>query len=105
MNSSDPNFFGTRLKLARKMAGMSLQDLSDVLENIVTKQSLNKYEQGLMNPTSGVLLAMAKALNVKPDYFLKKDLLEFGEISFRKRASLSKKTTWRDSLKLKTYWV
>jgi Zn-dependent peptidase ImmA (M78 family)/DNA-binding XRE family transcriptional regulator len=91
MNSANQNFFGTRLKLARKMAGMSLQDLSDILDNMVAKQSLNKYEQGLMNPTSEVLLAISRALNVKPDFFLKRNTLEIKEISFRKRASVTKK--------------
>ena len=91
MNSVNQNFFGTRLKLARKMAGMSLQDLSDKLKNMVAKQSINKYEQGLMNPTSEVLLEISKALNVKPDYFLKKNVLELKDISFRKKADLSKK--------------
>jgi Zn-dependent peptidase ImmA (M78 family)/DNA-binding XRE family transcriptional regulator len=83
--------FGTRLKLARKMAGMSLQDLSDALFSKVTKQALNKYEQGEMNPTSEVLLSLAKALHVKPEYFLKKKSLELGQILFRKRAALTKK--------------
>jgi Zn-dependent peptidase ImmA (M78 family)/DNA-binding XRE family transcriptional regulator len=73
------------------MAGMSLQDLSDKLENMVAKQSINKYEQGLMNPTSEVLLAISKVLNVKPDYFLKKNTLELKDISFRKKSSVSKK--------------
>lgn len=91
MGQSDNNPFGTRLRLARKMAGMSLQDLSNALVNKVTKQALSKYEQGEMNPTSEVLLAIAKALHLKPDYFLKKKSLELGEILFRKRAALSKK--------------
>ena len=91
MNSSDKNILGVRLKLARKMAGMSLQDLSDQLGNLVTKQALNKYEQGLMKPTSGVILALSKSLNVKPDYFLKKKSIELKEIYFRKKVSLSKK--------------
>jgi Zn-dependent peptidase ImmA (M78 family)/DNA-binding XRE family transcriptional regulator len=85
------NTFGTRLKLARKMAGMSLQDLSDALASKVSKQALSKYEQGEMNPTTEVLLAIAKSLKVKPDYFLKRKSLEFGEILFRKRAALTKK--------------
>lgn len=83
--------FGSRLKLARKMAGLSLQDLADALSNIVSKQAISKYEQGEMNPSSEVLLALAKVLKVKPDYFLKKNSLELGQILFRKRASLSKK--------------
>ncbi len=90
MQQSD-NTFGTRLKLARKMAGMSLQDLSDALVNKVTKQALSKYEQGDMNPTSEVLLSIAKALKLKPDYFLKKKSLELGQVQFRKRATLSNK--------------
>ena len=85
------NIFGTRLKLARKMAGMSLQDLSDALVNKVTKQALSKYEQGDMNPTTEVLLSIAKALKLKPDYFLKKKSLELGQVQFRKRAALSSK--------------
>lgn len=85
------NTFGTRLKLARKMAGMSLQDLSDALFNKVTKQALSKYEQGYMNPTTEVLLAIAQVVKVKPDYFLKKQTLEFGQVQFRRRADLSKK--------------
>jgi Zn-dependent peptidase ImmA (M78 family) len=44
-----------------------------------------------MNPTSEVLLELSKALKVKPDYFLKQKKAELGEISFRKRASLTKK--------------
>lgn len=91
MEQTDQNTFGTRLKLARKMAGMSLQDLSNILVNKVTKQALSKYEHGEMNPTSEVLLAIAKALRLKPDYFLKKKSLELGEVLFRKRAALTKK--------------
>jgi len=90
MSRFDQNIFGIRLKHARKMAGISLQTLSDNLENKVTKQSLNKYEQGLMKPTSEVLLALSKVLNVNPDYFLKKDLIALGKIYFRKKTTLSK---------------
>jgi Zn-dependent peptidase ImmA (M78 family)/DNA-binding XRE family transcriptional regulator len=91
MAQTDNNTFGIRLKLARKMAGMSLQGLSDALVNKVTKQALSKYEQGEMNPTSEVLLSIAKALRLKPDYFLKRKSLELGQILFRKRAALNKR--------------
>lgn len=85
------NIFGTRLKLARKMAGLSLQELADALQNKVTKQALNKYEMGQMNPSSEVLIAISGALKIKPEYFLKKNPVELGSILFRKKASLSKK--------------
>ena len=91
MNAANQNFFGVRLKLARKMAGMSLQELSNVLDNFVTKQALNKYEQGQMKPSSEVLVLIAKSLKVKPDFFLKKDVPEVRDISFRKKVSLPKK--------------
>lgn len=91
MSLEPENIFGARLKLARKMAGMSLQELADELENKVSKQALSKYEMGVMNPSGDVLASISKALKVKPDYFLKKNQVELGEILFRKKASLSKK--------------
>jgi len=63
------NNFGIRLASARKMAGMSLQKLSDALGNIVTKQSLNKYEQGVMKPDSNLLVKLSSVLKVPVDYF------------------------------------
>ncbi len=92
MEQAAENIFGNRLKLARKMAGFSLQELADALEAKVTKQALNKYEMGQMNPSGDVLVAIAGALKVKPDYFFKKQPVELGEILFRKKASLSKKS-------------
>jgi Zn-dependent peptidase ImmA (M78 family)/DNA-binding XRE family transcriptional regulator len=91
MTNSSYNFFGERLKLARKRSGLSLQDLSDALDGRVTKQALNKYEQGLMNPTNEVLLILSQCLRVKPDYFMRSAPVELGEVSFRKRSDLSKK--------------
>ena len=90
MTLIDPQIFGSRLKHARKLAGVSLQGLSDLLENKVTKQSLNKYEQGIMKPATDILFRIAKALSVKPEYLIKQSTLELGEISFRKRAALAK---------------
>ncbi|MDJ1502047.1 XRE family transcriptional regulator [Xanthocytophaga agilis] len=91
MTPSEQNIFGNRLKLARKMAGFSLQELADALENIVTKQALHKYEMGLMKPSNDALIAISKALKVKPDFFLKTDQVELGEVLFRKKTTLSKK--------------
>ena len=46
------NLFGQRLTNARKMAGLSLQDLANKMENAITRQALNKYEKGEMMPGS-----------------------------------------------------
>jgi Zn-dependent peptidase ImmA (M78 family)/DNA-binding XRE family transcriptional regulator len=86
------NIFGTRLMLARKMNGFSLQDLADVLDNRITKQALNKYEAGQMRPNSELLGDLSKVLNVKPDFFVRKGIVNLGEISFRKKQDLPRKT-------------
>ena len=80
------NVFGNRLVSARKMAGMSLQDLADKLDNVVSKQALNKYEQGKMKPDSKVLIALANVLNVSVDYFYSVPTVkvELEEVEFRK---------------------
>ena len=84
------NSFAERLKSARKMRGWSFQELADHLSMSISKQALHKYESGKMQPTGEVLIALAKALNVKPDYFLK-EAVELGPVEFRKKSKLSVK--------------
>ena len=85
------NIFGQRLRLARKMAGLSLQELADLLDCQVSKQSLNKYEMGQMKPSSEVLMALSSCLRLKPDYFFKNIDTQVGTIAFRKASKMSKK--------------
>jgi Zn-dependent peptidase ImmA (M78 family)/DNA-binding XRE family transcriptional regulator len=82
--------FSERLKSARKMRGWSLQQLADNVSMSITKQALHKYELDKMKPTGEVLIALSKALEVKPDYFLKEPV-ELGPVEFRKRQKLSLK--------------
>lgn len=83
------NVFANRLSSARKMAGMSLQDLENKLDKYVTRQTLHKYEQGKMKPDSKALLAMAKALDVPIDYFYSVPTIkvELKNIDYRKYSS------------------
>ncbi len=80
------NVFATRLVSARKMAGMSLQTLADSLGNEVSKQALNKYEQGKMKPNTKGLIALANALKVSVDYFYSVPAVkvELENVEFRK---------------------
>ena len=94
------NVFAIQLVAARKMAGLSLQELSDKMENMVPKQALNKYEQGKMNPDSNVLIQLAKALGVPVDYFFRTNKMQLRQIEFRKRVKLSK--TEEEAIKQKT---
>ena len=88
------NVFGSRLVSARKMSGMSLQDLENKLEKTVSRQSLHKYEQGKMKPDSRVLIAISKALNVPSDYFYSVPAVkvELKNIDYRKYSSKISKT-------------
>ncbi len=80
------------------MKGWSLQELADNLVISISKQALHKYESGSMNPTGEVLIALSKALEVKPDYFLREPL-QLGAVEFRKKAKLPAKQA--DSIKEK----
>lgn len=88
------NIFANRLIAARKMAGMSLQNLADKLGNVVTKQSLNKYEQGKMKPDSNLIIQLANILNVSVDYFFASPDVEvnLANVDFRRHTSKLRKT-------------
>ncbi|NCB44364.1 MAG: ImmA/IrrE family metallo-endopeptidase [Clostridia bacterium] len=84
-------FFADRLRSARKMKSLSLDDLCLACDGIVSKQALSKYERGTMKPSSKVLIALSNAFEVSPDYFIKPPTISFDSIEFRKRKSFSPK--------------
>ena len=61
---------GNRLKRAREALGLSLRELEAAIQGQVSAQAIGKYERDEMMPSSTVLLAMAKALRVSPEYLL-----------------------------------
>ena len=63
--------FAKRLKSARQLSEMSQDNLVQAMDGIVSKNAISKYERGQMMPNSTVLIKLAKALNVKPDYFFR----------------------------------
>lgn len=75
---------GSRLKLARDAAGLSLRDLEDRINGLVSAQAIGKYERNEMMPGSAVLLAIARALEVSPEYLLSNRDLVLEEVDFRK---------------------
>jgi len=93
-NTTMNNIFANRLIAARKMAGLSLQSLADKLGNVVTKQSLNKYEQGKMKPDSNLIIQLASILNVSVDYFFARPDVEIHmvNVDFRKYSSKLRKS-------------
>lgn len=83
--------FSRRLRNARMMRGLSMQQLSETMGGIVTKQSVSKYERGECIPDSTVLIALCNALDVSPDYLFRAGSLRLGNVRYSKRPSLSGK--------------
>ena len=87
------NVFSQRLRQARVLKKISMEQLASMIGNSVSKQAISKYEAAKMMPNSSVLVALATALDVDPDYFFRPftfDLNEF-KVSFRKKSNTSAK--------------
>ena len=87
------SIFAIRLKAARKMRDLSMDDLCRRMGNVVSKQSISKYENAKMMPDSTVLIKIADALNLDVDYFFRpiKFTVDSSSIMFRKKAKLGRK--------------
>jgi Zn-dependent peptidase ImmA (M78 family)/DNA-binding XRE family transcriptional regulator len=81
--------FGQRLKLARKRADISLRALADRIGNDVTAQAISKYESGKMLPSSGVLVALARALDVSLDFLMSNQVEALSGVEFRRHSGAS----------------
>jgi len=90
-NDDMTGHFEKRLKAARKMAGLSLEDLARKAGGIVTRQAISKYEKGRMKPGGVVLDRLAMALNVRPEFFLRAPQLDISTLHFRSHSRLSVK--------------
>jgi Zn-dependent peptidase ImmA (M78 family) len=83
---------GARLKLARAAAGLSLREFEARLEGLVSAQAIGKYERDEMMPSSTVLIALARALDVSEEHLLNPSEVELVGVEFRKQ----KLTTVKD---------
>ena len=61
--------FSIRLRVAREIRGYSLEKLASLVKLRVTKQSLSRYETGVMKPKKAMLDSIAEALEISPEYF------------------------------------
>jgi Zn-dependent peptidase ImmA (M78 family)/DNA-binding XRE family transcriptional regulator len=97
---------GDRIKQARISAGLSLRQLAEKTENYVSAQVIHKYEAGKSTPGSDVLIKLAKALDVKVEYFFRPDSVRvtLGEPAYRKRLAASSRNLQAMRAKAKD-WV
>lgn len=80
---------GQRLHRARKAAGLSLRDLGTQVG--LTHAAIKKYEDEQATPPSTTLLKLARALNVRTEYFFRPETVALDRIEYRKRSTLPKK--------------
>ena len=81
--------FGERLRRARDAAGLSMKDLGAKVD--LSANAIKKYEHDLNIPGSENLLKLAKALNVRSEYFFRQSNVQLEKVEYRKRASTTKK--------------
>lgn len=80
---------GERIKQARTASGLSLRGLADHAH--ISAMAVSKYENNKSVPSSGVLLALAEALNVRVEYFFRPMKVELKNVEYRKHSRLPKK--------------
>lgn len=80
--------FAQRLKQARILKKISMDQLVLRIGGIVSKQAISKYESAKMKPTSAVLIALATALDIDVDYFFRPFIFDVDQfsVSFRKKS-------------------
>lgn len=80
-----------RIRLARNKAGLSLRDLASEMNDLVTAQAIGKYERGEDIPSSRVLSALAKSLDVSLSYLLDTQGIVLSGVEFRTKANTTAK--------------
>ena len=82
---------GQRIRVSRRASGLSLRDLEARIDNRVTAQAISKYERDESIPSSGVLIALADALDVPIDYLASDSDIRLEAIDFRKKRLTSRR--------------
>ncbi len=80
---------GERIERARNAAGLSLRELGNILG--ISHTAVRKYEKESLMPSSKQLIQIAKAVDVRIDYFFRPVEVRIEGIEYRKRSSITKK--------------
>ncbi len=82
----------SRITEAREACALSMGDLAERIG--ITRQSVSKYERGIMNPSPGILQSIALLLKFPVDFFYKEETgisTEKGPLFFRSNSNIAKK--------------
>lgn len=63
------NQFSIRLHEARLIMGLSMDKLVSLTGGAITKQTISRYEKGIMHPKRDAMMALTRALNISEAYF------------------------------------
>ena len=66
-----------------------LRELADRLGGEVSAQAISKYENGKMFPSSSVLVALGKALDVSLDFLMSHEVVELSGVEFRQHSGVT----------------
>lgn len=80
---------GSRIKMARTSAQMSMRDLAEKVG--VSHTAISKYERNIDRPRPAILLKLARVLNVDAVYFLRDTPFDLQCTAYRKQKKLSRK--------------
>ena len=72
------------------MRRLTLDEVSQRLNGMVTKQAISKYERGLMNPSEAVLDALCNLYQASPGFLLGRKPVVLSDFSFRSKERTSK---------------
>ncbi len=86
-----------RIHQARLAAGLTLIGLGKQVG--VSHTAIQKYEKGLLTPSSSQLLKLARACGIRTEYFFRTHTVDLVEPEFRKRSTFGK--TAQEALKIK----
>lgn len=93
----DKETIGKRIKSARLLRGLTMDELIARMTHKVTKNAISRYERGTMTPRLEILDDLAKALKLELAYFLKPHTFEIKDVNYRTKGDLAAKTM--DSIK------
>ncbi len=94
----------SRITEARESRAMSMGDLANKL--CITRQSVSKYERGIVNPSPDILFAISNILEFPIDFFYKTEALSTARSSalfFRSNSNIAKKT--KSACKYQVKWI
>ena len=86
-----------RIRQARLAAGLTLVALGEQVG--VSHTAIQKYEKGILTPSSSQLLKLARACGIRTEYFFRSHKVELLQPEFRKLSTFGK--TAQDALKIK----